>query len=159
MRTNHLFLVEKNTESVSRTREYWVEILLVLFLLAFLSCGCSTAKVDKTDVPQAPVTESAAAPTPTPAPTRERYEIKKGDTLWDIAGRTAMYGDSFQWPLLFKANRDVIQDPDLIYPGQNLSVERNVSQDERDGARKAASDTPVYSKHDHPRSKLPVDYF
>jgi nucleoid-associated protein YgaU len=27
-----------------------------------------------------------------------------------------------KWPLLFEANREVIKDPDLIYPGQQIRI-------------------------------------
>jgi len=49
------------------------------------------------------------------------YRVKPGDTLWDIAGR--YYGDPTRWPDIYNANRGIIgSDPNLIYPGQNLTV-------------------------------------
>jgi len=32
------------------------------------------------------------------------------------------YGDSKEWRRIFEANRDVINNPDLIYPGQTLRL-------------------------------------
>jgi len=46
------------------------------------------------------------------------YTVKKGDCLWYIAGYPEHYGNPLKWPLVYKANSDQIQDPDLIYPGQ-----------------------------------------
>ena len=48
------------------------------------------------------------------------YEIKSGDTLSGIAKN--FYGDFNQYKKLFEANRDVIEDPDKIYPGQKIRI-------------------------------------
>ena len=50
----------------------------------------------------------------------EFYEIKSGDTLSGIAKE--FYGDFNQYPKIFEANRDVIEDPDKIYPGQKIRI-------------------------------------
>lgn len=58
---------------------------------------------------------------PTPAePKEEYYVIERGDTLSHIAKR--YYGNANKWPRLFEANREVIQDPDKIFPGQKIRV-------------------------------------
>jgi nucleoid-associated protein YgaU len=44
------------------------------------------------------------------------------DCLWNIAKKTRFYGDPWKWKRIFRANRDKIEDPDLIYPGQRLSI-------------------------------------
>ena len=46
--------------------------------------------------------------------------IQKGDSLSAIAKR--YYGDAKEYPRIFDANREVIKDPDLIYPGQKIRV-------------------------------------
>lgn len=53
-------------------------------------------------------------------PKVEYYEIKSGDSLSGIAKK--YYGDAMQYPRLFEANREVIKDPDLIYPGQKIRI-------------------------------------
>lgn len=53
------------------------------------------------------------------------YTVKKGDTLWDIAG--AKLGDANKWPVLFALNREQIKNPDLIFPGQVLTVPEKVA--------------------------------
>ncbi len=50
----------------------------------------------------------------------EFYEIKSGDTLSKIAKE--YYGDANKYPLIFKANREVIKDADKIYPGQKIRI-------------------------------------
>ena len=64
----------------------------------------------------------------------DNYTVVRGDNLWNISGKSSIYGDPYQWPLIFKANRDQIKDPDLIYPGQNFSIDRNASSSEIDAA-------------------------
>lgn len=56
------------------------------------------------------------------------YSVMKGDTLWGIAGKNDIYGNPFEWPLIYKANAGKIHDPDLIYPGQNFSINRQADQ-------------------------------
>jgi LysM repeat protein len=48
------------------------------------------------------------------------YTIVSGDSLSKIAKR--YYGDAMKYPVLFEANREIIKNPDLIYPGQVLRV-------------------------------------
>jgi len=48
------------------------------------------------------------------------YTVKKGDSLSKIA--KAVLGDATKWPKLFEANKEVIKNPDLIYPGQQLRI-------------------------------------
>ena len=57
---------------------------------------------------------------PEPAPEVEYYTIVSGDTLSKIAKR--YYGNAMDYPKLFEANREVIKDPDLIYPGQKIRI-------------------------------------
>ena len=55
------------------------------------------------------------------------YSVSKGDSLWSISGNSSIYGDPYQWPLIYKANRSQIKDADLIYPGQSLDIDRGAS--------------------------------
>jgi nucleoid-associated protein YgaU len=53
------------------------------------------------------------------------HVVKKGECLWYIAGYEQIYGNPLKWPLIYKANKDKIKDPDLIYPGQVLVIPRD----------------------------------
>ncbi len=48
------------------------------------------------------------------------YTVQKGDSLWKIA--KTLLGDGNKWPKIFEANKEVIKNPDLIYPGQQLRI-------------------------------------
>ena len=53
------------------------------------------------------------------------HTVVKGECLWYIAGYDHIYGNPLQWPLIYKANKDKIKNPDLIYPGQVFLIPRN----------------------------------
>jgi len=56
-----------------------------------------------------------------PAPVEEQYYvIEKGDTLWAIAKK--FLGNGNRYPEIFEANREVILDPDKIFPGQKIRI-------------------------------------
>ena len=48
------------------------------------------------------------------------YTVAKGDTLSHIAKEH--YGKAGKWRAIFEANRDQIDDPDKIFPGQVLKI-------------------------------------
>ena len=62
------------------------------------------------------------------------YSVVRGDNLWDISGKDNVYGNSYQWPLIYKTNRDKIKDADLIYPGQVFDIDQNASSSDIDAA-------------------------
>ena len=55
-----------------------------------------------------------------PEPEPRFYTVQKGDSLSKIAKE--IYGDYMKWEALFAANKEVIENPDLIYPGQQIRV-------------------------------------
>lgn len=55
-----------------------------------------------------------------PAESVTFYTIVSGDNLSKIAKH--FYGDANKYPLIFEANREVIKDPDLIFPGQKIRI-------------------------------------
>lgn len=55
-----------------------------------------------------------------PATNVDYYVIEKGDSLWKVAQK--MYNDGSQYERIFSENREVIKDPDLIFPGQKIRI-------------------------------------
>ena len=132
--------------------------LFILLAALALATGCTTAKTlgtpvsavaateapssdtgtaetaeATTDTGTAEVAEATAPESWTPSPLT-MWVVHKGEHLWGISAHGKVYGDPYQWPLLFKRNRHQIEDADLIYPGQVLHIERDLSNAEIDRA-------------------------
>ena len=62
------------------------------------------------------------APLHAQEPVRQEREhvVKKGDTLWDLAG--SYYTNPFQWPTIYQANTMIVEDPHWIYPEEVLLI-------------------------------------
>src|SRR5579883_948192 len=122
------------------------EKILTVFGLAalLLVCGCGEKRMVTSEVPKEPGANENAGTGKATLAASGHYFVEKHDCLWNIAGKPRIYGDSFLWPELFKANRDQIQDPDLIYPSQDLKVGKGYSIEELNHARQMAMATPKY---------------
>jgi nucleoid-associated protein YgaU len=59
----------------------------------------------------------------------QSYDVERGDTLWGIADQSDVYGNAWEWPLIYKANSDKIKDADLIYPGQKFRISSHPTHD------------------------------
>lgn len=55
------------------------------------------------------------------------YTVSSGDSLWGISAMDNIYGDPYQWPLIYRANSGQIEDADLIFPGQVFNIDQGVS--------------------------------
>ena len=85
---------------------------LVFVLVAGISAGAWA------QAPKTPLTLKPDAP--------ERYAVVPGDTLWSIAQR---YTDSpWRWSELWNLNKDEIKDPNRIYPGNIIVLDRASGQ-------------------------------
>lgn len=77
-------------------------------------------KADFSDVRGGSSSTARAPASADPAPAQRTYTVVSGDSLSKIAQRE--YGDAKKWPVIFDANRDKISNPDLIHPGQVLTI-------------------------------------
>lgn len=48
--------------------------------------------------------------------------MKSGDTLWAISEREYGKGHGDKYNVIFEANKPMLKNPDLIYPGQVLRI-------------------------------------
>ena len=78
--------------------------------------GVKTVEVEE-ETKEASVTQTRDAST---APQVKTYTVKPGDCLWNIAKQYT--GNGQDWNAIYNANRDKIQNPNLIYPGQVLTI-------------------------------------
>jgi len=69
--------------------------------------------------PKPVATPVVTRPAPS-APTTRTYTVVRGDCLWNIAKK--YYGNGSQYTKIYNANRDQIKNPNLIYPGQVLTI-------------------------------------
>ena len=76
---------------------------------------------------------------------RMTYNVVRGDNLWDISGKGEIYGNPYMWPLIYKNNADKIEDPDLIYPDQQLEINKNPTSGARDAAISHARNRGAWS--------------
>ena len=82
-----------------------------------------TASVDSTaqEVPKADFSGvSASVDSTAEVVGGDTYTVQKGDSLSKIAKQHL--GDANAWKTIFEANRDVLDDPDKIFPGQALKL-------------------------------------
>jgi nucleoid-associated protein YgaU len=86
----------------------------------------------------------------------EQYTVRKGDTLWWIAKYKDIYYDPLLWPIIYEANKEIIKDPKLIYPGQELGIPREgYTMEEIKNIRKKAGAAKPYLPPQ--QANLPVD--
>lgn len=51
------------------------------------------------------------------------------DCLWNISGKMEIFGDPSLWPKIWQANKDIIRNPDIIHPGQVLTLPAKSAKD------------------------------
>lgn len=101
---------------------------LLAGMLALSLSACATSPDAVTKTPEMPIVTKAPTGTPEEELTQalqetapEIYQVRRGDTLWDIAARYLK--DPWLWPQLWHANPQLVN-PHLIYPGDILHLIR-----------------------------------
>jgi nucleoid-associated protein YgaU len=93
---------------------------------------------------------------PAPSDGKKTYTVVEGDCLWWIAEDESVYGDPFQWPLIYWENQEEIDkaanehgkynhEEDWIYPGQEFTVPPNDDVEQVKKARKQAGAPAPYT--------------
>ena len=85
---------------------------------------------------QAPSPAMEAAPVTVASTT---YVVQKNDTLEKIAKK--VYGNSSQWSKIYKANREIIKNPNRLYVGQKLAIPASPAGEAED--RRASYDETI----------------
>ncbi|WP_374377144.1 LysM peptidoglycan-binding domain-containing protein [Dongia sp.] len=89
-----------------------------------LSVGRHELRVDQVDE-SGKVVARIAQPLEQPdfaqlTPDGTQIVVQPGNSLWRLARRT--YGDGLRFSVIYEANKERVRDPDLIYPGQVLTL-------------------------------------
>ena len=69
--------------------------------------------------PAAPV-KTVAAAAPSGLQAGKTHKVTGGDTLWDLSGK--YYQDPYKWGKIYNANLQTVENPDRIYPSEELLI-------------------------------------
>lgn len=98
------------------------DVTVKVKLKQWRSYGTKTVTIKQPEPETTVATEEPVRETDnSPAPAQpQTYTVQKGDCLWKIAKQ--FYGNGSEYPKIFNANGDQISSPNLIYPGQVLTI-------------------------------------
>ena len=98
------------------------DIYYTLKLKKYIPYGVKTVDVQLSGLAAARASSAAATSSQNSSNsgTNNTYTVQKNDCLWNIA--KACTGDGSRWPELYNLNKDKISNPNLIYPGQVLTL-------------------------------------
>lgn len=110
--------------NIKEDKREGLDVIVSFKLKQFRDFGTKTCKISfpKTQKPVAKTPTPARATVSSPAPKQQNktYTVVRGDCLWNIAKK--FYGNGSQYTKIYDANRDKIRNPNLIYPGQVLTI-------------------------------------
>lgn len=120
--TNIKVALEEYT--IKEDRREGLDVIVSFKLKQYKDFGTKICKISfpKTQKPVAKTPPSARSAPTSPAPKQQNktYTVVRGDCLWNIAKK--FYGNGSQYTKIYNANRDKIKNPNLIYPGQVLTI-------------------------------------
>lgn len=98
------------------------DVVVSIKLKQYKDYGTKTCNITITNEKPKTTTEKTRETTTSPAPkvSAKTYTVVSGDSLWAIAKR--FYGNGSQYTKIADANKDKIKSPNLIYPGQVLTI-------------------------------------
>lgn len=103
-------------------KNYGHDVMVTIKLKQYRDYGTKTCNIQFASTkPQVAVQpQRAAEASPAPVQAAKTYTVKKGDCLWNIAKQ--FYGNGSQYNKIYNANTDKVKNPNLIYPGQVLTI-------------------------------------
>lgn len=117
-------------------------VLSLFSILFFNSCGAKSQKISSAADEESQVMEEAKEFTQETLPST--YIVEDGDTLWSIAAKPEIYGNKYQWPLIYDANTDILDSYNTsLHEGQKLIIPRNVSAVEIEAAKERAKELGI----------------
>lgn len=94
------------------------DVTVAVTLKQYKSFATKTVQVQKTETATTVKTETPRETSS--APSVKTYTVKSGDCLWNIAKK--YYGNGARYSDIYNANKGKISNPNLIYPGQVLTI-------------------------------------
>ncbi|MDE5995684.1 MAG: LysM peptidoglycan-binding domain-containing protein [Eubacterium sp.] len=97
------------------------DVTVSVKLKQYREYGTKTCKVTFAKSKPKATVKKKRATVKSPAPSKNKsYTVKKGDCLWNIAKK--FYGNGAKYTKIYNANKSKIKNPNLIYPGQVLTI-------------------------------------
>ena len=96
------------------------DVTVSITLKQYISYSTKTVTVVKPKPEKRPVVQQKKKRETFSAPKVKTYTVKSGDCLWNIAKK--YYGNGAQYTKIYNANKGKIKNPNLIYPGQVLTI-------------------------------------
>lgn len=97
------------------------DVTVSIKLKQYKDFGTKICKVTFADSKAKASVETTRPATSSPAPSASQtYTVKSGDCLWNIAKK--YYGNGSKYTVIYEANKSKIKNPNLIYPGQVLTI-------------------------------------
>lgn len=96
------------------------DVTVSITLKQYISYSTKTVTVVKPKPEKKPVVQQKKKRETSSAPKVKTYTVKSGDCLWNIAKK--YYGNGTQYTKIYNANKGKIKNPNLIYPGQVLTI-------------------------------------
>lgn len=96
------------------------DVTVSITLKQYISYSTKTVTVVKPKPEKKPVVQQKKKRETSSAPKVTTYTVKSGDCLWNIAKK--YYGNGAQYTKIYNANKGKIKNPNLIYPGQVLTI-------------------------------------
>lgn len=96
------------------------DVTVSITLKQYISYSTKTVTVVKPKPEKKPVVQQKEKRETSSAPKVKTYTVKSGDCLWNIAKK--YYGNGAQYTKIYNANKGKIKNPNLIYPGQVLTI-------------------------------------
>ena len=112
--------VSLESYEIDEDAEQGFDVIVSVKLKQYRTYGTKICNIISADTTKVSV-ETARAAENSPAPsTNQTYTVQKGDCLWNIAKK--FYGDGAKYTVIYDANKSKIENPNLIYPGQVLTI-------------------------------------
>jgi len=97
------------------------DVLVSAKLKQYKEYGTKTCKITFANSKPKAAVQVKRETSKSPAPAANKtYTVKKGDCLWNIAKK--FYGNGAKYTKIYTANKSKIKNPNLIYPGQVLTI-------------------------------------